>query len=231
MKTIGIIGGMGPLATVDLFHRIVTLTKAESDQEHIPILIDNNTRVPDRTAAILHGGKSPVEELIRSAARLENMGADFLIMPCNTSHWFYNEIVRHTNLTLVNMIEETVKYIDNLGIGRVGLLATDGTFRVGIYDQMFQRFGINFIKPDPEEQKHVMDVIYNGIKAKNNAIDLSLFHETLRRMESRGVEAFVLGCTELPIAFDQFLIPNQSINPTEILAMRAIVLAGGQIIS
>ena len=84
-KTIGIIGGMGPLATADLFEKIVGHTKAACDQEHLHVVIDSNTNIPDRTAALLHGGADPLPELTGSARRLEAMGADVLIMPCNTA--------------------------------------------------------------------------------------------------------------------------------------------------
>ena len=228
LKTIGILGGMGPLATADLFSQIIARTRARNDNEHIPVLIDSNTRIPDRTAALLHGGESPCKEMVRSALRLEHMGADFLIMPCNTAHGFYQEIVAYTNLPLVNMIEETALEIVRQGIRRVGLLATDGTLRTGIYSEMFKKHAIDFLEPDANEQTAVMDLIYKGIKAGNYSLDLSDFYRTLQGMEERGVEAFVLGCTELPIAFEKFAIPNRAINPTAILAKRAIVLAGGE---
>ena len=228
MKTIGIIGGMGPLATSDLFNRIVTYTKAHNDNQHIPMIIDNNTRIPDRTAAILKRGESPCRELVRSALRLENMGADFLIMPCNTAHYFYKEIAYYTAIPFLNMIEETVREIHRLGINTVGLLATDGALRSEIYDEMLGRYGIDCIKPTNDEQTHVMDMIYKGIKGKS-AIDPSAFIRVLKNMEDRGADTFVLGCTELPLAFERFAIANKAINPTDILAVSAIKLAGGQV--
>ena len=131
MKTIGIIGGMGPLATVHLFERIVLRTKAEKDQEHIRVLIDSNTNIPDRTKAILGNGKSPVKELVNSAKILENGGADFLIMPCNTAHYFIEEIKKNISIPFINMIEESVKFTyDKYGKEAVvGIMATDGTIK------------------------------------------------------------------------------------------------------
>ena len=103
MKTIGIIGGMGPLATIDLYHRIVELTPARSDAEHIPTVIDSNTRIPDRTASILAGGESPVKELVRSAKRLEAAGADILLIACNTAHYYYDEVQAAAKTKVLNM--------------------------------------------------------------------------------------------------------------------------------
>jgi aspartate racemase len=110
-KILGIIGGMGPLATVNLFNKIVINTDAQNDQEHIHMLVDNNINIPDRTAFLLGTGEDPTEELIKSAVRLEKAGADFLIMPCNTAHHFYEVIKEKINIDFLNMIEETVKFI------------------------------------------------------------------------------------------------------------------------
>ena len=131
MKIIGIIGGMGPLATVHLFERIVLRTKAEKDQDHIRILIDNNTKIPDRTLAILGNEESPVNELVNSAKMLENSGADFLIMPCNTAHYFIEEIKKNISIPFINMPEEAVKHTyDKYGKDAVvGIMATDGTIK------------------------------------------------------------------------------------------------------
>lgn len=126
-KTIGIIGGMGPLATCDLFHRIIEITDASCDQEHIRVLIDNNTRIPDRTAAILHGGADPVEQMVISARGLQTMGADLLLIPCNTAHYFHKQVSDCVNVPVLHMLEETAKVASRKGIETVGLLATDGT--------------------------------------------------------------------------------------------------------
>ena len=110
-KTIGIIGGMGPLATADLFTKIINLTKASKDSDHIHILIDNNPKIPDRTSAILYGTESPLPYLIESANRLVSAGADFLIIPCITSHGFYDELSDNVSIPILNIAEETAKYL------------------------------------------------------------------------------------------------------------------------
>lgn len=137
-KTIGIIGGMGPLATADLFRKIVMMTDAKCDQEHPRVLIDSNTNIPDRTAAILSGGENPLPQLACSARTLERAGADVLMMPCNTAHYFYDGVCAATKLPVLHMLRLTAEEIDRRRIKTVGLLATDGTIQTGIYERLFE---------------------------------------------------------------------------------------------
>ena len=223
-KTIGIIGGMGPAATVDLFQKIVENTNAHCDREHIHILIDNYPQIPDRTHAIKEGSNAPVSYILEAAGRLEDAGADFLIIPCNTSHYFYDEICAGTSIPVINMIEETAKWIRNKGYKKVGLFATDGVLSSGVYEKYFKNYGIQLLLPDVEEQKAVMHLIYDEIKAGKEPHSDGL-NSVIHRMKICGAEAFVLGCTELPIAFrgrkDELFI-----DVTAILANAAIEKAG-----
>ncbi|GBG55406.1 aspartate racemase [Sporomusaceae bacterium FL31] len=221
-KSIGIIGGMGSLATCDLFKKIINMTDAKSDQEHIHICIDCNTKIPDRTKAILGGGENPIPEMVRSGVRLQSMGADVLVMPCNTAHYFYDKITPFFDIPLLNMLKETVKEIKNRGIRKIGLLATDGTIQSGVYHTALADAGIDLITPSPIKQRSVMDVIYNGIKASNRNINLNEFYRTIDEVFENGAEILVLGCTELPVAFELFHIERPSIDPTSVLAAAAI---------
>jgi len=228
-KTIGIIGGMGPLATCDLFRKIIDITDASCDQEHIRVCIDNNTEIPDRTAAIIAGGKDPVEQMSRSAKGLQGMGADVLIMPCNTAHYFHKRVAETVEIPLLNMLEETAAYARQKGIKRVGLLATDGTIRSGVYANAFEKEGIAICTPSAENQKAVMSVIYEGVKAGNYALDLTGFYKAMEELFAAGAETLVLGCTELPVAFDMFQIDRPHIDPTRILAAAAVRFVGGKL--
>ena len=136
-KIVGIIGGMGPLATADFFKKIVLNTKANIDQEHIKVLIDNNTDIPDRTSAIIHNDKSPVPQLVKSAVMLWAMGAQILVMPCNTAHYFYSEVQKSVEIPVLNMIELTCSALVQKGVKRAGLLATEGTIKSKIYQNVF----------------------------------------------------------------------------------------------
>jgi len=221
-KTIGIIGGMGPIATCDLFKKIIEHTDAKTDQEHIHICIDSNTNIPDRTKAILGGGEDPVPEMVRSGVRLQSMGADVLVMPCNTAHYYYDKITPFFDIPLLNMLKETAEEIKRRKIKKIGLLATDGTIRSGVYHKALADAGINVVSPSPSKQASIMDVIYNGVKASNRNIKLDQFYEAIDELFVNGAEILVLGCTELPIAFEMFHINKPAIDPTMVLAEAAI---------
>lgn len=230
-NTLGIIGGMGPLATVKLFERIVLLTDANSDQENLHILIDNNTKIPDRTEFILGGKEDPKIELIKSAKRLQQMGADYLIMGCNTAHYFYKDIAKEIDIPFINMIEETTKHVLNLNkdITKIGLLATSGTVNCGIYHEYFNKHGVQVITPSEENQIYVMELMYNIKKGIYNN-NLNNFYEAIEEMKIQGVELIILGCTELSLAYTMYKLEGNFVDALEILATRAIEFSGRKII-
>ena len=221
-QSIGIIGGMGALATYDLFRKIIEMTDAKSDQEHIHIFIDCNTNIPDRTKAILAGGADPVPEMVRSGIRLQAMGASALVMPCNTAHYFYDRLTPFFDIPLLNMLEETAKEIGRRGIRKVGLLATDGTLQSRVYHKALAKAGVELVTPPPSGQASVMEVIYQGVKAGNRMLDLTPFYATLDGVLQNGAEVLVLGCTEVPLAFELFGIDRPALDPTTVLAAAAI---------
>lgn len=230
IKTIGVIGGMGVQATIDLYDKIVGHTDAACDGEHIHVIIDSNPAIPDRTAAILGRGPSPVPALTESAKRLENAGADFLIMPCNTAHYYYDDICAATKLPVLHMLRLCVLELQKRGFSKVALLATDGTVQSGIYARLFEEHGVAFILPDAQAQRAVMDVIHRGVKAGRRAYDVSALRAELEDMLQAGAEAFVLGCTELPIAFARYGLDYPVIDPTDVLARAAVVKAGYRLV-
>ena len=226
-KIIGIIGGMGPLATADLFEKIIRAADAARDQDFPHIIVDCNTDIPDRTAAILSGGEDPVPQLVRSAHALEAAGADVLVMPCNTAHWFYDDLCLQTRLPVLHMLRLTADRLEREGVRAVGLLATDGTIQTGIYEKLLADRGIRVVKPDAPGQRRVMSAIYDGVKAGNlDAIDVPALRRTLDAMTAQGAERFVLGCTELPIVFARCDLPYPVADPTQILAEAAVSFAG-----
>ncbi|MEK6266085.1 MAG: amino acid racemase [Clostridium sp.] len=231
-KTLGIIGGMGPLATVELFKKIVCHTNATCDQDHIRVLIDNNTSIPDRTENIIGEGEDPKKYLIESAQKLQSMGANYLIMPCNTAHYFYKDIIKEIEIPFLNMIEETANIILKRYplIKKIGLLATKGTCCSGVYDDVFSLHGIELVKPYGDEQKHVTDLIY-GIKEGVQDVDLTGFYETVESMGNHGVHLFILGCTELSVAYEKYKLKGNYVDPLSILAMGAIAFAGKKVVN
>ena len=225
-KVIGILGGMGPLATADLFQKITLHTAAACDQEHPRVCIDSNTNIADRTAALLHGGADPVPEMVKSARRLESIGAELLIMPCNTAHNFYDAVASSVSIPVLHMIAATRDALKTRGVRCAGLLATDGTVQTGIYQRTFAGSGIDLITPDGSDQVAVMDIIYNGVKAGDLAHDASAFRAACEHLLARGAEVLILGCTELPPAFDIYRLGYPKIDPTLELALAAIRAAG-----
>lgn len=226
MKKIGIIGGLGPLATVDFFKKIVDLTGAKSDQDNIPILIYNNPQIPDRTQAILYGGKSPVEDIISTGICLEKMGADFLCLPCNTSFYFYEEIQKGLSVKLLNMIDLTVDFIKNNSIKKVCVLGTEGTLKSGIYTNRLDKENISYYKVANRMEGHLTRVIYDIVKKNDFPDDISFFTDELDRIvRDEKVDVFILGCTELPIFFKAYNLKYDCIDPTLILAQKAVNLA------
>ncbi len=225
-KTIGIIGGMGPMATADLFTKIINLTDAKKDAEHIHIIIDNNPQIPDRTSAILHGTQSPLPYLIESAKRLEGSGADFIIIPCITSHGFYDELVKNVNIPVLNIVEETAKYLSAVNVKKAVLLATDGTRHTNVFGRIFKRFNIELLYPTDAVQEDLMALIYNGVKAGADTWDCSSVNCELEKLKEQGAEAVILGCTELPLAAKLYGINGNLVDPTEVLARAAIMTAG-----
>lgn len=229
-KTIGIIGGMGPLATADLFEKIVGHTKAACDQEHLHVVIDSNTNIPDRTAALLHGGADPLPELTGSARRLEAMGADVLIMPCNTAHNYYDGISAAVSVPVLHMVRLTAQALVERGVKKAGLLATDGTVQTGIYQKSFAGSGVELLTPDEAGQRAVMEMIYQGVKAGDMAFDARPARQAMERLLAAGAEVLILGCTELPLAVKLYGIDLPAVDPTLELALAAIRFAGGETI-
>ncbi len=226
-RSIGIIGGMGPMATLDLFRKVLESTDAHNDAEHIRVYIDCHTGIPDRTKAILSGGESPVPYILESAEKLAAMGADFLLIPCNTSHYFYDEIVKGSSIPVMHMIRETARALKQDDVTCVGLLATDGTVQAGVYQTELERCGIHAVCPDADGQREVMRLIYDGVKAGADTLDTTLLEEELQRMRQAGAQRIVLGCTELPIAFSNYaIVANDTVDPTDILAKAAVAAAG-----
>lgn len=225
-KKIGILGGMGPLATVELFKQIVENTDSYEDKGHIRIFIDNNPQIPDRTEAILSNGVSPVPELVSSAQKLKQMGADFLIIPCNTSHYFINQVQEKANIEIVNMIEETARYLSKKSYKKVGILATSGTIESGIYSKYLKQYGIEGLVPEKKEQDVIMQFIYDCIKAGNREFDLIKLQDVISNLFERGAETLILGCTELSVGFPIFGLNNNCIDALSVLAKKTIKKAG-----
>lgn len=222
-RIIGDIGGMGPAAAAMFSRYMVTHNKsAKSDQEHTRLLLDQATDIPDRTAAIKAESLEPVVEIGKSLRRLAKAGATDIVMTCNTAHHFFPQlesIIRdeHLNVNLIHIVDATLSLLDKMkpGARKVGLLATDGTLEQKIYQRRATEQGREFewVIPEPSVQKKVMDGIYKGVKAGNNALGTKLLEEAAKHMKDKGVDAMLLACTEIPIALEHVNITDNRGEP------------------
>jgi aspartate racemase len=233
-KMIGILGGMGPEATIDLFTKIVKATKVKKDQDHLRILIDNNPKIPDRTLAIQGKGPSPLPQLIRSARVLEKAGADFIVIPCVTSHHFFQPLQERIKIPILHLIKETVKYTQARfkRIRKIGLIATTGTVQTGLFQKSFSDTGKELILPSPEVQKKmVMEAIYGkgGIKAIGpSERSKRLILKACQGLIHQGAQAILAGCTEIPLVLREGDLSVPVIDPISILARAAVEKAQGK---
>lgn len=225
-KTLGIIGGVGPLATMFIGEMIVRLTDASKDQDHIHSIIDNDTTIPDRTSYILgESTENPVPYIVNDAKKLAQAGADIVCIPCNTAHTFFDEIQNDSPVPFIHMIRETAKRASSLGAKRVGILATDGTITSGVYQQALADEGIESVIPDKETQKKVMTVIYDYVKA-GKEITKEQWLEIERAMDDLKCDRVILGCTELSIVNKELKLGNRYIDSLIVLAQTAIIECG-----
>jgi len=229
VKTVGIIGGMGPAATLDLFNKILKATPAKRDQDHIHIIIDNFPQIPDRTAFLLGKGANPLPYILKSVRTLERANVDVLCMPCNTAHYFVEDIRKATPLPFISIIESTLNEIRSRfkNSKNIGLLATDGTIIGRVYHNIFEVEGYKIITPLEEKQHEVMKIVYS-IKAGRIEENVQTFEEIIEHMKFLGSEVVILGCTELPILLKYFEPSIPVIDATSCLAKEIVNFATGR---
>lgn len=223
---LGVLGGMGPQATNTFYQRVIDRTQAETDQEHLQVLLWSDAKIPDRTAAILSGrGEEVYQRLLADAKLLEGAGATLLVLPCNTSHYFADRLQGEIGIPIVHMIRETVAAIAARGKTTVGILATDGTVQTGIYQTELEKAGLTPVTLPPDLQKTVMSIIYDEIK-KGETGSREKFGEIDAYLQSAGCDCAILGCTELSVYRCLHSLPPYYIDAMEVLAEQAILRCG-----
>jgi aspartate racemase len=230
-KTIGILGGMGPEATAYFFELIIRKTKVEKDQDHIHVIIWSNPRIPARTDAILKQGPSPAPLLVEGVRRLRKAGADFVVMPCVTAHYYYDEVTAQENFPFLNILDEALQWTKKnlLHLKKAGIVSSTGTLESRLFHDAFRKGGIEVIGPEDEEQERVMDAIFGkkGIKAGyTEGEPKRIIVDTARMLIDRGAEAIIAGCTEVPLVLREGDIARPLIEPMSIMAEAAILKAG-----
>jgi aspartate racemase len=220
---IGVLGGMGPAATVDLFNKFVTFTAAQRDQEHIPLIISSIPDIPDRTDALMHHGRSPLPAMRDYLHKLEDAGAECIVIPCNTAHFWFKELKDACHIDLLSIVETTMNEVENCGKSRIGLLATNATLYMGLYQKGIESLGLSCISPDTTGQEKVMESIY-CLKAGDIKRAQELMNEQAEILFSRGAEVIVLGCTEVPVILADAVkqLPDKYIDSTGSLVRAGI---------
>lgn len=231
-KILGVLGGMGPLATQLFYKMIITKTDAGCDQDHLNMIILSHATMPDRTKEILEGRSEELLELLTAdAAMLEANGAAAIAIPCNTSHVLLPRLQERINIPIIDMVEETVRYIARTRSGdhcRIAVLATDGTINTGLYQKTLERAGFVPVVPSPDAQKLVMKIIYDGVK-NGGAINFAEFLEIQKEIFEQDCQAAILACTELSCFKEMYNLPGFYIDAMEVLTEQSILACGGKI--
>lgn len=224
---IGILGGVGPEATADVFKKIIKATSAKIDQDHIETIIISNPKIPDRTNAILYGGESPIAEMLKTAKTLEALQVNCIVIPCNTAHYYFAPLQKEISIPIINLIKETVEHIklNYPFVTKVGLLATTGTIVSKIYDKELAKSGIEIIHVDEDIQENfVMEAIYSpkGIKAGFKIKPRALLKYAAMHLHSKGAQIIIKGCTEIALVLTKKNCPQILVDPAKIVAKKIV---------
>jgi len=226
-KTVGVLGGMGPDATVDFMASVIALTPANKDQDHIRMIVDHNPQVPDRQAALRGDRSAVVGTLIGMALRLESAGADFLVMPCNTAHAFLGDVIPAIHVPFLHIIDETVGEVasQHPDSKKIGVMATTACIDTGIYQSALQAKGRSSLMPSGNQQPELMELIFRIKRGDKGTGVRKSMRQIAMLLESAGAELIVAACTEIPLVMGAADFDIPFVSSTEVLARRTIALA------
>ncbi len=230
-KTIGILGGMGPEATIALADSILQFTPIKKEQDHLRVIIDNNPKMPDRTKAILSGDTDAhISMLTETALNLERAGADLILIPCNTAHYFLEDIRKAVGIEVLDMIFETAVYFSETfpHIKKAGIMGTPATCRMKLYQNALLKLGIASEEPGEEDQSLAMKAISLVKEQNGHARARIILSKIAGRLVEEGAEAIIGGCTEIPLALKAEDLDVPFIDPSRILARKAVIMAKGE---
>jgi len=226
-KVIGILGGMGPMATIDFMSKIVSQTEVKTEQEHLRIIVYNNPKIPSRIDAFSPGNPSPLPALIHTSITLEQAGADYIMMPCHSAHYWFDELQQSVSIPIYSIIECTIEHIKlRHDVKTILLLATDTTIRSELYQRAMTKLSVQLILPTLSEQKRIQQLIHM-IKTKSPSLDneIMVLREMLKAYKERGVHTAIAGCTEIPLIVSQLDQAMEFIDPSMLLAKKAVQLS------
>ncbi len=226
MRKLGVIGGLGPMATAYFQQLVIQMSDARTDQEHIETLVHSKPQVPDRTRYILgQSGDNPMPHMAQMGRGLVCQGAEVIAIPCITAHFFQQQLEEAIGVPILNAIEETGLYLREAGITRAGILATDGTIESGLFQKTLCRYGIDSIVPQPDGQRQVMRLIYDDIKS-GNPVELPVFEAVAGQLLESGAQVVLLGCTELSLVKRDCALGAGFLDVMEVLARKAVLACG-----
>lgn len=228
-KKLGVIGGLGPVATAYFYELVSRMTDAYLDQEHIEINIISKPSTPDRTDFILgRSTDSPLPQLIEAGRTLDLIGVDYIAIPCITAHYFHEELSNNIKAPIIHIICETVKYLQEQKVKQVGIMATEGTIESCLFQNELLKHGINPIIPSKHSQSLVTSLIYKNVKA-GQPINMDQFNEVANELIDRGADTIILGCTELSMIKRDENIGPGFIDALEVLAMCSLTNCGAKL--
>lgn len=230
-RTAGVLGGLGPLATVQFLSFVIDNTVVEVEQDHVDLMVSQRSSTPDRTAAIMGAGPSPAPRMAADATLLEGAGADFVVIPCNTASTFIGAVEEAVKVPVVSIVGETLDEVlrREPAARSVGLMATDGTLAARIYHDAAAERGLEVVEPTEEAQQRIMAMIYDGVKVGRN-VSRAEFFGRIEELRDAGAEVVVTGCTELSVLCARFGVRGgHVVDSLTTLARRTIELAGGRL--
>lgn len=201
-KRLGVLGGMGPLATVDFLQKLIEETPAERDQDHIPVIAYSVPQIPDRPSAITGNGESPLPQMLEGIQTLKRAGAHAVAIACNTAHYWHDDLVRQGGLPILHIADAACAALPQHNVRRVGLLATQGTLAAGFYQSRFRERGSDCVLSSDDEQRTLVLPAIDGVKRNDLAAAHALATQAARRLIERGAQVIVMGCTEIPLAIE-----------------------------
>lgn len=226
---LGVIGGLGPMATAYYLELMIRMTDAGRDQEHPEIIVLNIPTIPDRTAYILgRSDESPLEPMVELGKQLKSLGATVLATPCITAHYFHEMLQDGIGLPLIHGIRCTAQTLFDAGVRKVGLMATDGTVQSGIFQRQVEELGMELVLPGEEGQRGVMTLIYDQVKAGLEP-EMALFAAIRDELRTKGAQAVVLGCTELSLLKKGKDLGDGILDALEVLAKESVLACGKQV--
>lgn len=228
-QILGVIGGLGPIATAHFMELVINMTQADTDQDNVDMIVYNFPSIPDRTGYILGSNlKSPLPGMLNVGRALAQQGATCVAIPCVTAHYFYRELESGIPIPVINGVAETVRQLKEQGISKAGIMATDGTVRSRLLARELDLAGIIPVIPSVPRQEDVMHLIYENVKAGKSA-EMERFHSVQQELLACGAEVIILGCTELSLVKRDEAIGPGFIDIMEVLAQQSVLHCGKEL--